>query len=56
MDGTQGAPTWSPDGAKLAFTTAEYDIYVVDADGANLTALAPHASGDADPVWSPLSD
>ncbi len=52
MDATQ-PPAWSSDGTKLAFTSDGYDVFVVDADGANRSALAPHAAGDVDPVWAP---
>ncbi len=43
-------PTWSPDGKKIAFDSGFY-IWVVDADGSNLTQLTPHHG--AYPAWSP---
>ena len=52
-------PTWSPDGARIAFIKLDSntnpnptDIYVVNADGSNLTKLT-NASRDWAPVWSP---
>lgn len=44
---------WSPDGKRIAFirTTAEFGVYVVDADGSNLTRIAP--GGFVDLTWSP---
>lgn len=47
-------PAWSPDGSRIAFSSGG-DIYVVDADGTNLTHLVRnrYAWGDEDPAWSP---
>jgi Tol biopolymer transport system component len=45
-------PTWSPDGSHIAFYS-HLDgpgVYVMDADGSNLTQLADSAT---DPAWSP---
>ena len=47
-------PVWSPDGTKIAFVSYRYgdgEIYVMNADGSNLTRLTNYASYD--PVWSP---
>ena len=33
-------PSWSPEGSKIAFTSDDGDIWVIDADGGNLTRLA----------------
>ncbi|MBI3942707.1 MAG: S8 family serine peptidase [Chloroflexi bacterium] len=49
-------PTWSADGRFLAFAsdrTGDWDIFIMDADGANVRNLtqAPLAS-DSDPHWS----
>jgi Tol biopolymer transport system component len=51
-----GRPAWSPDGTKIALVI-DTSIYVVDADGSNLTRLYAYAFGaqggvDA-PVWTP---
>ena len=50
-----GTPAWSPDGAKIAFTskrTGRYQVWVMNADGSNQHALTnlPNAY---DPAWSP---
>ena len=57
------APDWSPDGTKIAFTSfrgdlnasgrANYDIYVMNADGSNEVRLTNDPSADLDPDWSP---
>jgi Tol biopolymer transport system component len=50
------APTWSPDGTKIAFESrrdGNYEIYVMDADGSNQTNITNHSSFDASPAWSP---
>ncbi len=49
-------PAWSPDGLKLAFTSfrdADGEIYVMDADGTNLTRLTNSPLQDLEPAWSP---
>jgi Tol biopolymer transport system component len=49
-------PSWSPDGARIAFDSdrsGNYDIYIMNADGAGLVQLTDHASQDVFPVWSP---
>ena len=47
--------TWSPDGTKIAFSSSRGDgvsrIYVMDADGTNLTALTTEQGQQ--PAWSP---
>jgi Tol biopolymer transport system component len=55
------APAWSRDARRIAFERlagASKGIYVMDADGGNLTRLttSPTARGDMDPVWSPDGD
>jgi Tol biopolymer transport system component len=49
-------PTWSPDGARIAFTGSDggiSDLYVVDADGQNLRRLTNDRYADLTPSWSP---
>jgi TolB protein len=50
-------PRWSPDGRRIAFkstrTGPSYDIYVMDADGGNVTRVTDHPAHDHDPVWMP---
>jgi dipeptidyl aminopeptidase/acylaminoacyl peptidase len=51
-------PTWSPDGSKLAFTSARGDhafIGVWDAAANSLRYLDPSTDVDAYPAWSPDS-
>ena len=49
-------PSWSPDGTKIAFGTnrdGNGEIYVMNADGSNLTNLTNNAADDSNPSWSP---
>jgi TolB protein len=49
-------PRWSPDGRRVAFRSnrgGSYNLYVMDADGRNLTRLTEHAGVDHDPAWLP---
>jgi tRNA A-37 threonylcarbamoyl transferase component Bud32 len=50
------SPRWSPDGARIAFVSLRQgnrDIFVMDADGANLEQLTTDAADDTYPTWSP---
>jgi Tol biopolymer transport system component len=43
------APVWSPDGTKIAFASSRdgsYDVYVMNADGSNVTRLTTNAAED----------
>jgi TolB protein len=48
---------WSPDGTKIAFARGEgedaEDIYVMNADGSDMTQLTSDPAGDNGPQWSP---
>ena len=52
---------WSPDGKKIVFASdrsnlkgeRNFDIYIMDADGGNLTQLTSNASRDDKPVFAP---
>jgi Tol biopolymer transport system component len=50
-------PTWSPDGTKIAFTSGSGDfdpeIYVMNANGSDVTQLTNNNGYDASPTWSP---
>ncbi len=49
-------PTWSPDGARIAFKTnrdADFEIYVMNANGPEQTNLTNDtAVNDTAPAWS----
>ncbi|GEM_PF-856162 len=55
------APSWSPDGRRLAFsrtplgaeTASASDLWLVDADGGNLHPLLENEREESHPVWSP---
>ena len=48
------APTWSPDGKRIAFSTRipPINIYVINADGTGATKVSDEGGG-ANPAWSP---
>lgn len=55
-------PDWSPDGSRIAFmamepgasgTNPEYNIFVMDADGSDVTRLTDAQGEDGWPAWSP---
>jgi Tol biopolymer transport system component len=46
-------PAQSPDGSKIAFLNGNSQIYIIDADGSNLTLLRSCSLGDGRPSWSP---
>jgi TolB protein len=56
-DGLSTAPSWSPDGSKIAFQRIAgpdtYDINVVDADGSGRVNLTKSKQVDWRPTWSP---
>src|SRR3989441_8916839 len=54
--GLDAQPTWSPDGARIAFQSdrgGDADIYVMNADGSNLRNLTNAPGDDYAPIWSP---
>jgi Tol biopolymer transport system component len=49
------APAFSPDGSRIAFTSdrdGNAEIYVMDADGANVRRLTDNAAADFGPAFS----
>ncbi|HEX8030371.1 MAG TPA: hypothetical protein VF491_17975 [Vicinamibacterales bacterium] len=50
-------PRWSPDGRRISFLSTRqggnFDIYVMDADGTNVTRITDHPANDFDPQWMP---
>lgn len=57
LDATTEAPSWSPDGGRIAFrltkASGESFIYVADADGGQVRSIVPVASSDDPLTWSP---
>jgi Tol biopolymer transport system component len=49
-------PAWSPDGSQIAFTSGRdgsYDIWVMNADGADQRNLTHHPAYESSAAWSP---
>jgi TolB protein len=54
--GDSSSPSWSPDGARLAFSSnrdGTYEIYVVCTDGSGLSTLTAGGPDKKYPLWSP---
>jgi Tol biopolymer transport system component len=53
------APTWSPDGKRLAFESnraspeGQYSIFLINVDGTGLTQITDQDLNADHPVWSP---
>lgn len=48
-------PRWSPDSSRIAFESrrhANRDIYIMDADGGNLTQITTNKDHDSNPIWA----
>jgi len=51
-----GQPAWSPNGTHIAFTSnreGNFEIYVMDPNGANIVNLTRDSAPDQQPAWSP---
>lgn len=54
--GLNSAPSWAPDGRRLALTLSKDgnpEIYVLDLDTEQLTQITRHPAIDTTPVWTP---
>lgn len=54
--GSEGYPSWSPDGGSIVFSadrSGNGDLYVMSAAGGQWTRLTHHPADDIHPVWSP---
>ena len=52
-------PTWSPDGARIAFARQSeqeprYDIYIVNVEGGEEERVTHDPHDDMDPNWTPF--
>jgi Tol biopolymer transport system component len=50
------APTWSPDGARIAFQSSAsggWNIYTIRVDGTDLQRLTTDFANDVAPSWVP---
>lgn len=49
-------PKWSPDGRRISFVSSRggnFDLYVMNADGSDVTRVTDHPANDFDPIWMP---
>jgi Tol biopolymer transport system component len=49
-------PKWSPDGQRISFVSSRggnFDLYVMNADGTNITRVTDDPANDFDPIWMP---
>ncbi|MCB0183413.1 MAG: PD40 domain-containing protein [Caldilineaceae bacterium] len=54
--GSDGQPSWSPDGKRIAYISKEdgnFEVYVVNSDGTNPVRVTSDPASDGLPVWSP---
>ncbi len=58
MKGYLWQPRWSPDGQRIVFVSKQIergpgDLYMINADGTNLVALATTPGDESSPTWCP---
>ena len=56
--GIDEGPVWSPDGTKIAFSSArdgQQELYVMNADGSDPRRLTDNPARDESPDWQPLA-
>jgi Tol biopolymer transport system component len=56
QSGFLAAPSWSPDGSKIAFVSdrsGNADVWVIDSNGGNPVNLTDDEAKDHSPAWSP---
>jgi TolB protein len=54
--GTNSAPTWSPDGSKVMFSSSMHgdpELFVIDSSGTALKRVTYSAGVDTSPAWNP---
>jgi TolB protein len=54
-DGASEYPSWSPDGARIAFDRivgSNHQLYVMNADGTGVTRLTNDSADDSNAVWT----
>jgi Tol biopolymer transport system component len=58
-NGVAGNPSWSPDGAQLAYvgeskeSVLTRDVYIIDVDGGDARPITSTSHVDYNPIWSP---
>jgi hypothetical protein len=61
LNASGGLPAWSPDGTRIVFDSNGFtapngfDIFIMDANGANVTRIDTGPDADLDPSWQPVA-
>ena len=60
LDATVATPSWSPDSRRVVFASNKddgvYALFTIGLDGKGLRSVAPTASDNFEPSWSPDGD